>query len=123
MLSKIRHYVNKDIIRSIYFSIFSSHNSYCCQVWGQKGNYHLNKILSLQRSALRIITFKPFQSDVSLLFRFLNIPLFSDLVRLSNLLFVFDSLSHLLRNSISNFFSINHGIHPYFTRDVKKTVN
>ena len=119
MLSKIRHYVNKDIIRSIYFSIFSSHISYCCQIWGQKGNYHLNKILSLQRSALRIINFKPFWSDVSLLFRLLNIPLFSDLVRLSNLLFVFDSLSHRLPNSISNFFSINRGIHPYFTRDVK----
>ena len=34
MLSKIRHHVNKNTIRSIYFSIFSSHINYCCQVWG-----------------------------------------------------------------------------------------
>ena len=38
MLSKIRHYVNKNTARSLYFSIFSSHISYCCQVWGQTGN-------------------------------------------------------------------------------------
>ena len=44
MLSRIRHYVNKNTIRSLYFSIFSSHLNYCCQVWGQNGNSHLNKI-------------------------------------------------------------------------------
>ena len=38
MLSKIRYYVDENTIRSLYFSIFSSHISYCCQVWGQSGN-------------------------------------------------------------------------------------
>ena len=112
--------MSKDTIRSIYFSIFSSHISNCCQVWGQKDNYRLNKILSLQSSSLRIIKFRPFKSDVSPLFRLLNVTLFSDIVRLSNLLFVFDSLSLSLPNSISNFFSINRNLHHYFTRDVKK---
>ena len=54
-------------------------------------------------------------------FAFLICLCFSDIVRLSNLLFVFDSLSHNLPNSISNFFSINRGFHPYFTRNVKNS--
>ena len=76
MLSKIRHYVDKTTLRSLYFSLFSSHLNYCCQVWGQNGNQHINKILSLQRSALRIINFQTFRSDVSTLFSELNIIFF-----------------------------------------------
>ena len=118
MLAKIRHYVNKNTIRSLYFSIFYSHINYCCQVWGQNGNCLLNKILSLQRSALRIIDFKPFRSDASPLFRFLNIPLFVNMVRVSNLLFVFDSFSDSLPISISNYFS-ERRTHSYNTRSIE----
>ena len=119
MLSKVRHYVNCNTIRSLYFALFSSHISYCCQVWGQNGNPHLNRILSIQRSALRIINFKTFRSNVSLVFRSLNIPLFSNLVRVSNLLFVFDSLSNSLPVSISNFFTHSRDTHTYNTRHSK----
>ena len=118
MLSKIRHYVNKNTLRSLYFSLFSSHMSYCCQVWGQSGNYNLNKILSVQRSALRIISFRPFRSNVTDLFHILNIHLFSNLVRISNLLFVFDSLSSNLPISFANYFCQSHDVHSYNTRNI-----
>ena len=35
LLSKIRHYVPKHVLRTIYFSIFTSHLIYTCDVWGQ----------------------------------------------------------------------------------------
>ena len=119
MLSKIRHYVNSSTIRSLYFALFSSHISYCCQIWGQNGNRYLNRILSLQRSALRIINFMPFRSDVSFIFRHSKIPMFTNLVRVSNLLFVFDSLSFSLPISISNFFSYSRDTHTHYTRHSK----
>ena len=119
MLSKIRHYVDENTIRSLHFSLFSSHINYCCQVWGQNGNYHLNKIQSLQRSAWRIINFKPFCSNVSDFFRSLSIPLFSDLVRISNLMFVFDSLLNNIPASIGNYFRQSQDVHSYNTRNVK----
>ena len=119
MLSKIRHYVDRDTIRSLYFTLFSSHINYCCQVWGQNGSYILNKILSLQRCALRIINFKPFRSDVTHLFHSLNIPSFPNLVRIANLLFVFDSLTHNLPPSIDKYFTLSQEIHSYHTRNAK----
>ena len=119
LLSKIRHYVKESTLRSLYFSLFSSHMSYCCQIWGQSGSYHLNKILSIQRSALRIISFRPFRSNVSDLFRSLNIPLFSTLVRISNLLYVFDSLSSNLPVSIANYFCKSRDVHSYNTRNIQ----
>ena len=36
LLSRIRHYVPKFLLRTIYFSIFNSHLIYTCQIWGQK---------------------------------------------------------------------------------------
>ena len=33
MLSKLRHYVNKDILLSVYYGIFHSHLAYLCLVW------------------------------------------------------------------------------------------
>ena len=57
MLSKIRHFVPVNVLRSIYYSIFESHLTYCCNVWGQKGNPIVDKLISLQNKALRIITF------------------------------------------------------------------
>ena len=38
MLSRIRHFVSTDTLRSIYFGIFSSHLTYCSIIWGQALN-------------------------------------------------------------------------------------
>ena len=38
LLSKIRHYVPKHLLRAIYFSIFNSHLIYACEIWGQNQN-------------------------------------------------------------------------------------
>ena len=54
LLSKIRYYVPKYLLRTIYFSIFNSHMIYTCQMWGQnKGK--IQKISELQDTAIRII--------------------------------------------------------------------
>ena len=38
LLSKIRHYVPKFLLKTIYYSIFNSHLIYGCEVWGQNQN-------------------------------------------------------------------------------------
>ena len=118
MLSKIRHYVDKMTLRFLYFSLFSFHLNYCCQVWGQNGNHHIHKILSLQISALRIISFKPFHSDVSTLYSDLKITCFKNAIKIANLLFVFDSLKNNLPLFIGNFFTLSRDVHSHFTRNV-----
>ena len=44
MLSKIRHYVPKEELKSIYFAIFSSHMTYGCQIWGQANSNHVKGV-------------------------------------------------------------------------------
>ena len=57
LLSKIRHYVLKFLLRTIYFSIFNSHLIYTCQIWDQKENT-IKKLSEIQDKAIRIISFK-----------------------------------------------------------------
>ena len=35
LLSKIRHYTPKSLLKTMYFSLFNSHLIYACQIWGQ----------------------------------------------------------------------------------------
>ena len=53
LLFTIRNYVNKHILRTIYFVIFDSHINYDNLIWGQ--NLHaVSRIVILQKKALRI---------------------------------------------------------------------
>ena len=56
LLSIIRNYVNKLTLRTIYFAIFDSHINYANIIWGQNLHF-LNRIIILQKKALRIIHF------------------------------------------------------------------
>ena len=46
ILSKIRHYVPKFLLKTIYYSIFNSHLIYACQVCSQNENFLKNCPLS-----------------------------------------------------------------------------
>ena len=67
MLAKMRHYVPRNTLFSIYHAIFNSHLNYCSLVWGKLPQYIMDKIRSLQNSALRLMYFKSrFESAVPL---------------------------------------------------------
>ena len=57
LLSKIRHYVLKFLLKTIYFSIFNLHLIYTCQIWDQKENT-IKKLSEIQGKAIHIISFK-----------------------------------------------------------------
>ena len=54
MLSKLRHFVNKDILLSVYYGIFHSHLAYLCLVWRQ-AKFYLSRIILLPKRAIRIL--------------------------------------------------------------------
>ena len=62
LLSIIRNYVNKHSLRTIYFAIFDSHINYVNLIRDQK-------IVILQKKALRIMNFQSRDSHSSPLFR------------------------------------------------------
>ena len=59
ILSKLRYYVNKEILRTIYFAIFHSYRTYIATVWGQTKTPR-KRMTVLQKKALAIISFASF---------------------------------------------------------------
>ena len=68
LLFKIKKYVSLKIIRSVYFAICDSYLSYCCLVWAQNSST-IQRIIILQKKAVRIISFQPRNFHTSPLFK------------------------------------------------------
>ena len=120
MLSKIRHYVPSDELRSIYHSIFSSHMVYGCQIWGQSYSTHVNKICKLQNRALRIINFANFDADANPLYKRDKILKLRDLIKIQNTLHVHDYLNNSLPDCFQDYyFKMNYLYFNIQTRNSK----
>ena len=57
LLAKIRYYIPKFLLRTLYYILFNSHLIYACQIWRQKETM-VRKILQLKNQVMRIINFK-----------------------------------------------------------------
>ena len=86
MLSKLRHFVNKDILLSVHYGIFYSHLAYLCLVWSQ-AKFSLNRITLLQKRAIRILHSAAYRDHTSPLFRRYKVLKFVDIVSLENCIF------------------------------------
>ena len=115
MLSKIRHYVSPDELKSVYHAIFSSHMIYGSQVWGQSITTHTKKIFSLQRKALRIIQFADFHAPSEPIFKDKSILKLEDFIKLQNCLFVHDAIKNVGPDSFNTYFTKINEIHDINT--------
>ena len=103
MLMKIGHYVDANTLRSVYFGIFSSTMLYGAQVWGQIINKHVNRIIKLQDSAIRIINFAKSHDSRGQLYKNMKILKFSDNIYVSNFLFAHDNFKGCLPSIFGNY--------------------
>ena len=118
MLSKIRHYVSAETLRSIYFAIFSSHLSYGSIIWAQNlSNHNVKRIMRLQNRAVRIINFANYRDHADPIFKNLSILKIIDNVELQNMLLAYDSLNYRLPSVLHNIYNFSQNIHNYKTRN------
>ena len=114
LLFKLRKYISLKILRCIYFAIFDSYLSYCCLVWAQNC-CTIQRIVILQKKAVRIINFEPRNSHTSPLFKQSSILKFQDKICLENILLVSKSLNNLSPSVFNTWFSFSSDQHNYET--------
>ena len=107
MLSKIRHFVDSDTLRMIYYGIFSSILTYTSQIWGQHERI-VNKLQILQNKALRVMYFCTPRSSANPLFKDSKILKLADFILLQNILFVHENLRNKLPASLSDKFTFTN---------------
>ena len=116
IIARLRHLVPFATLLNIYRSLIEPYISYGLIAWGQAANTHLNKVLILQKRALRLMYFADSKSHSAPLFvnsRILPITmLYSHLV--SSLMHDIDN--HRAPSNISMLFIHSEQVHHHFTR-------
>ena len=115
----MRKYVSLKILRLIYFAFFDSYLFYCCLVWAQNSST-IQRIVNLQKKAVRIIDFQPWNFHTSPLFKQNSILKFQDKICLENILFVSKSLNNLSPSIFNTWFSFSSDQHNYETSSSTK---
>ena len=78
IMYKLRHFVNKKVLISIYYSLIYPFTIYAIPVWGVANDSHINPIKILQKKIVRIITFADkFPRPIGLLEH--TLPIFHEL--------------------------------------------
>ena len=89
IFSKLRYFVNIDILTILYYSLIYTFLTYGIQVWGLTYPTYLKPVTTLQKRLLRIMTFSEPTSHSEPLLKSLNLLKFSDIIDLEILSFVY----------------------------------
>ena len=66
---KIKEKVDCDTLLTVYNTLMLPHLSYCCEIWGNTYRSRLNKIIILQKRALRLVGKESYRAHTSPIFK------------------------------------------------------
>ena len=116
ILSKLRYYVNSNILINLYYALIYPFLIYGILAWGNTYQSTLQPLYMLQKKAIRIITFSHFQDHTSPLYRTLKIIKLFDVIFLHLAIFMHKFHHHLLPSVFDSFFTPINKVHKYNTR-------
>ena len=122
IMYRIRKYVDLHVLKSVYYSLIYSHIVYAIQVWGSANVSELDKILILQKKAVRMMTYKDQYPQIpgprnpsDPIFNELGVLKVQDVFKLQVSKFIYDCLSSNTSSIFWDWFILNHMVHSYNT--------
>ena len=116
LLCRVRKYLNKSCLLTLYYTFLFPYLNYCIEVWGCAAQYHINSLITLQKKAVRIITSSKFREHTMPLFQTLNILTIPQLYLYRIGMFMFKVFHHNVPLICQSMFVTNADIHCYNTR-------
>ena len=83
ILARIRHFVNINALKLVYYALVYPYLSYGNLIWGNTYETRIQKILNVQKKNVRLMMFKSYSEHTKLIFRKLN---FLDIFKLNDYL-------------------------------------
>jgi hypothetical protein len=117
ILSRASHLLPKRIRSQLYYSLVYPYFTYCNLVWASNYASRLNKLVLLQKRAVRIIARAPRSSHTGPLFSDLQILRFCQINKLQVCDFFYRFDHNLLPIVYRCFFQQGSDVHPYYTRN------
>ena len=118
IIAKLRHFVPRHVLLTLYRSLILPYISYSICAWGHAAQTHLHKLLVLQKRALRLMFFaEPRTHAVPLFLETKQLPISFLLFEQMSLL-MYDVHNNLAPDNIKNMFTKLSSVHSYRTRSV-----
>jgi len=100
ILYRVSHILDTDKLKMLYCALLEPYIAYCCSVWGSPyKNGNLDRILRVQKRAVRVITHSSYLAHSNPLFYSIKMLTIYDLSHLAVLLFVYRPIISSLVNS------------------------
>ena len=122
IMYKLREFMDTKMLSNIYYSLIYSHIVYAIQVWGSACDTEINKLLLLQKKAVRMMTNNDKYPLVpgplapsNPIFRELGVMKIKDIFKLSVAKFIFSCLTSHTPPIFHDWFILNHTVHNYNT--------
>ena len=115
--SKLRYYVNSDILVKLYYASIYPFLTYDLISWGNTYSSTTYPLFILQKSAIRVMTFPKFHDHSSPIFKHLNIVKLPDLVFLNIADYMYKFYSRRLPSVFDAFFTQVSKRHNHDTRN------
>ena len=119
---RIRSNINVNILKTLYYALIYPHLSYAIESWGTADNTHINKLLTLQKRIVRMITISDRRHDdysfpqSNPLFKQLGFLKVHDIFKLRISNFVFKCLNRTSPMLFHSWFITTSSIHQHNTR-------
>jgi hypothetical protein len=118
IINKAKRYLNKNTLRTLYFSFIHPYFSYCVEVWGNTFACYLEPLVKLQKRVLRIIAGAGRIDHTAPLYRDMKIMNLDNVYKFSVLQFLYKFYHNELPVMFKSFFTYKKNIHSYITRNV-----
>ena len=117
VLSCLSKELSYNILIIIYDTILLPYLTYCCITWGFTYQTYINKIFTIQKKAMRIITHSPFQCHSSPLFKKTNNLNIFQIIKYYASIFMFKKLNSTVPNVFQQNRFLSYSYHIYETRN------
>lgn len=116
ILNRLKYVLPVQIKVLLYNSLLLSHINYCIMAWGYQGN----RVMKIQKKAMRIITLNKYNSHTEPLFKKLNLLKVEDILKLQELKFYFRYIHKNLPDYLLKWQIVpKDNIHNYDTRNTQ----
>ena len=120
---KLRPFLPLKVMRNVCYSLLYSHMIYAIEAWGSAFKTELEKILVLQKRAMRLMTFNDADPTVhgplissDPIFSKLETLNISDGYKYQVSKFIFKCVNNIASMHFQNWFVLSHKVHGYHTR-------
>ena len=115
VVSKLRYYVNIDVVKILCNSLIYPFLTYGVHIWGLTYPTYLNPLTTLQKRLVRIMTFSEPLSHSEPLLKSLNLLKFCDIIDVEILSFVYQWFHKLTPSRFAHYFKQISSVRPYYT--------